>query len=97
MNVITKDGWMTDKVKQVIWVYDMEKQVKKRINLQTLLKRINLALITKNKYFALKGDRDQFAKDFRSRSGPRWNLIFASYLKKFLGFTEGVPDLAPLC
>ena len=57
---------MTDKVKQVIWVFDTEKKVKKRINLQTLLNRINNALITKNRYFALEKDRDEFAKDCRS-------------------------------
>ena len=28
---------MTDKVKQVIWVFDVEENKKKRINLQTLL------------------------------------------------------------
>ena len=72
MNVITKDGWMTDKIKQIIWVYDEELQVKKRINLQTLLRRVNNSRgnIGRFEYFALAGDRDQFAKDFKTHSGP---------------------------
>ena len=58
---------MTDKVKQVIWVYDKELKVKKRINLQTLLKRANHPFRHENiKYFALEKDRDEFAKDCRS-------------------------------
>jgi hypothetical protein len=65
---------MTDKVKQVIWVFDTEKKVKKRINLQTLLNRINNALITKNRYFALRPERDEFAKDCRSQAGKPTSL-----------------------
>ena len=63
---------MTDKVKQVIWVFDVEDNKKKRINLQTLLKRVNhysrnSVHSSKNiKYFALEKDRDEFAKDCRS-------------------------------
>jgi hypothetical protein len=58
---------MTDKVKQVIWVYDKELKVKKRINLQTLLNRANSPCnINRFKYFALEKDRDEFAKDCRS-------------------------------
>ena len=58
---------MTDKVKQVIWVYDKELKVKKRINLQTLLKRANSPYnINRFKYFALEKDRDEFAKECRS-------------------------------
>ena len=58
---------MTDKVKQVIWVFDIEENKKKRINLQTLLKRANSPCnINRFKYFALEKDRDEFAKDCRS-------------------------------
>ena len=58
---------MTDKVKQVIWVFDVEANKKKRINLQTLLDRANHSLRHENrKYFALEKDRDEFAKDCRS-------------------------------
>ena len=58
---------MTDKVKHVIWVFDVEANKKKRINLQTLLDRANHSLRHENrKYFALEKDRDEFAKDCRS-------------------------------
>ena len=58
---------MTDKVKQVIWVYDKKLKVKKRINLQTLLKGANSPYnINRFKYFALEKDRDEFAKECRS-------------------------------
>ena len=68
---------MTDKVKQVIWVFDIEENKKKRINLQTLLNRANHSFRHENiKYFALEKDRDEFAKDCRSWSlvkrGPGW-------------------------
>jgi len=62
---------MTDKVKQIIWVFDIEENKKKRINLQTLLKRVNhysknSVHSSKNiKYFALEKDRDNFAKEYR--------------------------------
>ena len=62
---------MTDKVKQIIWVFDIEENKKKRINLQTLLKRVNhysknSVYSSKNiKYFALEKDRDNFAKEYR--------------------------------
>jgi len=62
---------MTDKVKQVIWVFDVDKNKKGRINLQTLLKRVNhysrysVHSSKKIKYFALEKDRDEFAKDCR--------------------------------
>ena len=46
---------MTDKVKQVIWVFDVEDNKKKRINLQTLLKRVNHSFRHENiKYFESK-------------------------------------------
>ena len=62
---------MTDKVKQVIWVFDIKENKKRRINLQTLLNRVNRWEKTPHpprwfKYFALEKDRDEFAKDFRS-------------------------------
>ena len=62
---------MTDKVKQVIWVFNSEKNKKQRIQLQTLLDRVNgtykQRYLNKNfKYFALEKDRDEFAKDCRS-------------------------------
>ena len=62
---------MTNKVKQIIWVFDIEENKKKRINLQTLLKRVNhysknSVHSSKNiKYFALEKDRDNFAKEYR--------------------------------
>ena len=62
---------MTDKVKQVIWVFNSEKNKKQRIQLRTLLDRVNgtykQRYLNKSvKYFALEKDRDQFAKDCRS-------------------------------
>ena len=58
---------MTDKVKQIIWVFDVETNRKKRIDLQTLLKRVNHSFRHENiQYFALEKDRDEFAKDCRS-------------------------------
>ena len=58
---------MTDKVKQVIWVFDIEENKKKRINLQTLLNRANHSFRHENiKYFALEKDRDEFAKECRA-------------------------------
>ena len=62
---------MTDKVKQVIWVFNSEKNKKQRIQLQTLLARVNgtykQRYLNKSvKYFALEKDRDEFAKDCRS-------------------------------
>jgi hypothetical protein len=62
---------MTDKVKQVIWVFNSEKNKKQRIQLRTLLDRVNgtykQRYLNKSvKYFALEKDRDEFAKDCRS-------------------------------
>ena len=58
---------MTDKVKQIIWVFDVEENKKKRIQLQTLLDRANLSFRHENiKYFALEKDRDQFAKECKA-------------------------------
>ena len=62
---------MTDKIHSIIWVFDIEKNRKKRIELQTLLKRVNGTYKQRHlnksvKYFALEKDRDEFAKDCRS-------------------------------
>ena len=57
---------MTDKVNQIIWVFDIEENRKKRIKLQTLLNRANHSFRHENiKYFALEKDRDNFAKECR--------------------------------
>ena len=57
---------MTDKVNQIIWVFDIEENRKKRIKLQTLLNRANQSFRHENiKYFALEKDRDNFAKECR--------------------------------
>jgi|TARA_Y100000015_G_scaffold40869_1_gene46289 hypothetical protein len=58
---------MTDKVKQIIWVYDKLENKKKRIQLKTLLDRINHyskhSVYSKQKYyFALEEDRNKFIK-----------------------------------
>ena len=58
---------MTDKVKQVIWGFDVETNRQKRINHPSLLNRANHSFRHENiKYFALEKDRDEFAKDCRS-------------------------------
>ena len=58
---------MTDKVNQIIWVFDIETNRKKRIQLQTLLNRANHSFSHENiKYFALEKERDSFAKECRS-------------------------------
>ena len=55
---------MADKIHSIIWVFDVETNRKKRIDLQTLLKRVNHSLRNENiQYFALEKDRDEFAKD----------------------------------
>ena len=57
---------MTDKVNQIIWVFDIETNRKKRIQLQTFLNRANHSFRHENiKYFALEKDRDSFAKECR--------------------------------
>ena len=62
---------MTDKVNQIIWVFDIETNRKKRIQLQTLLNRANHSFRHENiKYFALEKDRDSFAKECRE-----WNIV----------------------
>ena len=58
---------MADKIHSIIWVFDVETNRKKRIDLQTLLKRVNHSLRNENiQYFALEKDRDEFAKECRS-------------------------------
>ncbi len=57
---------MTDKVNQIIWVFDIEENRKKRVQLQTLLNRANHSFRHENiKYFALKKERNKFAKECR--------------------------------
>jgi hypothetical protein len=57
---------MTDKVNQIIWVFDIEENRKKRIQLQTLLNRANHSFRHENiKYFALEKERNKFAKECR--------------------------------
>jgi hypothetical protein len=64
---------MTDKVKQIIWVFDVEENRKKRIQLQTLLDRANHSFRHENiKYFALEKDRDSFAKEGYVMSDFNW-------------------------
>jgi hypothetical protein len=50
-----------------IYVFDVETNRKKKLELQLLLDKVNHTLRHENrKYFALKEDRDEFAKDCRS-------------------------------
>ena len=57
---------MTDKVNQIIWVFDIETNRKKRIQLQTFLNRANHSFRHENiKYFALEKDIDSFAQECR--------------------------------
>ena len=50
-----------------IYIFDTETNRKKKVELQVLLDTINHALRNENrKYFALKEERDKFAKDCRS-------------------------------
>ena len=49
-----------------IWVYDMETNRKKKIELQVLLDRVNHGHFFKElKYFALENERDKFREDCR--------------------------------
>ena len=49
-----------------IWIYDMETNRKKKIELQVLLDRVNHTLRDENKmYFALEKERDKFREDCR--------------------------------
>ena len=52
---------------QWIWIFDIETNRKKKIELQLLLDKVNHTLRNENrKYFVLKEERDEFAKDCRS-------------------------------
>ena len=52
---------------QWVWIFDVETNRKKKVELQLLLDKVNHALRNENrKYFALKEERDEFAKDYRS-------------------------------
>jgi len=52
---------------QWIWVFDVETNRKKKLELQLLLDKVNHSFRHENiKYFALEKDRDEFAKDCRS-------------------------------
>ena len=49
-----------------IWIYDMETNRKKKIELQVLLDRVNHTLRDENKmYFALEKERDKFREECR--------------------------------
>ena len=50
-----------------IWVYDMETNRRKKLELQLLLDRVNHTLRHENKmYFALEIERDKFREDCRT-------------------------------
>ena len=52
---------------QWIWIFDVETNRKKKIELQLLLNKVNHSFRHENiKYFALEKDRDSFAKECRS-------------------------------
>ena len=52
---------------QWIWVYDMETNRRKKIELQVLLNRVNHTLRHENQtYFALEKQRDKFREECRS-------------------------------
>ena len=51
----------------LIYIFDIETNRKKKLELQLLLDKVNHTLRHENrKYFALEKDRDEFAKDCRS-------------------------------
>ena len=51
---------------QWIWIYDMETNRRKKIELQLLLDRVNHTLRHENKkYFALEKERDNFREECR--------------------------------
>ena len=52
---------------QWIWVFDVETNRKKKLELQLLLNKVNHSFRHENiKYFALEKERDQFAKECRA-------------------------------
>ena len=50
---------------QWVWIFDFKTNRKKKVELQLLLDKINNSILDR-KYFALKEERDEFAKDCRS-------------------------------
>tara|TARA_Y100001973_G_scaffold68712_1_gene100272 strand:- start:62 stop:253 length:192 start_codon:yes stop_codon:yes gene_type:complete len=50
---------------QWVWIFDFKTNRKKKVELQLLLDKINNNILDR-KYFALKEERDKFAKDCRS-------------------------------
>ena len=50
---------------QWVWIFDFKTNRKKKVELQLLLDKINNNILDR-KYFALKEERDEFAKDCRS-------------------------------
>ena len=50
---------------QWVWIFDLKTNRKKKVELQLLLDKINNNILDR-KYFALKEERDKFAKDCRS-------------------------------
>ncbi len=52
---------------QWIWIYDMETNRRKKIELQLLLDRVNHTLRHENQtYFALKDDAKKFRKEYNA-------------------------------
>jgi len=50
---------------QWVWIFDLKTNRKKKVELQLLLDKINNNILDR-KYFALKEERDEFAKDCKS-------------------------------
>ena len=50
---------------QWVWIFDFKTNRKKKVELQLLLDKINNNILDR-KYFALKEERDEFAKECRS-------------------------------
>ena len=50
---------------QWVWIFDLKTNRKKKVELQLLLDKINNNILDR-KYFALKGEREEFAKACRS-------------------------------
>tara|TARA_Y100001937_G_scaffold72136_1_gene98130 strand:- start:64 stop:255 length:192 start_codon:yes stop_codon:yes gene_type:complete len=50
---------------QWVWIFDFKTNRKKKVELQLLLDKINNNILDR-KYFALKEERDKFAKDCKS-------------------------------
>ena len=50
---------------QWVWIFDFKTNRKKKVELQLLLDKINNNILDR-KYFALKEERDKFAKNCRS-------------------------------